>query len=62
MKENIGNTDRALRFLLVAIAYILVYTGVITGTMKVAVGLIGIVVVLTALNGNTFRKDKAEIK
>jgi len=51
MKENMGNRDRFLRFFLVAIAYILVNVGVITGTLKIAVGLIGIVLILTVLIG-----------
>lgn len=46
-----GNLDRVIRLLLVAIAYMLVYTGVVTGALKIILGLVGFVLVVTALFG-----------
>lgn len=51
MKMNMGSTDRLLRAMIVAIIYILVYTGVLTGTLKVVLGLVSIVIIMTALFG-----------
>ncbi len=51
MKINMGNTDRLLRLFGVAILYMLVYIGVITGALKVVAGFVGIVLAITAFFG-----------
>ena len=48
---NMGNKDRLLRAMAVAVIYVLVYMGIITGVLKIVLGLVGIVFVLTALFG-----------
>jgi Protein of unknown function (DUF2892) len=51
MKINMGNTDRWLRILGAAVLYLLVFAGVVTGALKVVFGVVGLVMILTAMFG-----------
>jgi Protein of unknown function (DUF2892) len=51
MKINMGNTDRWLRLFGAAVLYLLIYTGVVTGSLKVVFGLVGVVMIVTAMFG-----------
>lgn len=49
MKKNMGNIDRLIRTLLAILVGILYYTGYITGTTAVVLGVIAVIFLLTSL-------------
>ena len=49
MKKNIGNWDRSLRVLAAVIVAVLYFTGVISGTLAIILGIFAVVFLLTAL-------------
>ncbi len=51
MKKNMGTVDRVVRVLVAIIVAILYFTGQITGTAAIILGIIAIVFILTGLVG-----------
>ena len=49
MKKNISNVDRILRVLIAGAIAVLYFTGVISGTFAIILGILAIVFLLTAL-------------
>ncbi len=49
MKKNMGMIDRVLRVLLAVVVCVLYYTGYITGTAAIVLGIFAVVFVLTSL-------------
>ena len=49
MNKNMGTTDRVIRILLAAVVAILYFTGVISGTTAIILGLLGLILLLTSL-------------
>jgi len=49
MKKNMGNIDRIIRLVLAVIFAALYFTGTVTGTLGVALVILGAVFVLTSL-------------
>lgn len=49
MTKNMGNIDRLIRTLLAVLVGILYYTGVISGTTAIILGIIAVVFLLTSL-------------
>lgn len=52
MKVNMGFVDRVARILVAGIIAVLYFTGQITGTAAIILGVLAIVFVLTSLVGN----------
>lgn len=51
MKRNMGTLDRGLRVVLALLVAILYFTGVISGTVALVLGVLAVVFVLTSLVG-----------
>lgn len=51
MKKNMGNADRIVRLVVAAIIAVLYFTGQISGTLAVVLGIVAIAFVLTAAIG-----------
>jgi hypothetical protein len=51
MKLNMGAIDRAARLVIAAIIAILIFTGQITGTLAIVLGIVGVVLFVTSLIG-----------
>jgi len=51
MVKNMGIADRVIRVLLAIVVGILYYTGTITGTMAVILGIVAVVFLLTSAIG-----------
>ena len=51
MKKNMGTIDRALRFGLAVLVAILYFTGVISGTVAIVLGIIAVIFLLTSFVG-----------
>ncbi len=51
MKKNVGKTDSLIRIFIVLVVGILILTGVITGTIAIIVGLLAVILLLTAFLG-----------
>lgn len=51
MKKNIGSPDRIVRVLFAVVVAILYFTNLISGTAAMILGLVGIILFLTALVG-----------
>lgn len=51
MKRNMGTADRAIRFILAVVIGILYFTGQISGTAGLVLGILGIVFLATSLIG-----------
>lgn len=49
MKKNIGNTDKLIRLMLALLVAVLYYTGVISGTLAIILGIIAVVLVVTSM-------------
>ena len=49
MKKNIGNTDKLIRLMLALLVAVLYYTGVISGTVAIILGVIAVVLVVTSM-------------
>lgn len=48
MKKNMGNLDRILRIAVAAVVAVLFYTGTISGTVAIVLGLLAIIFLLTS--------------
>lgn len=51
MKKNMGNIDRTVRTLIAIVIGILYFTGVISGTAAIILGVLAIIFLLTSLIG-----------
>jgi hypothetical protein len=51
MKQNMGTTDKIIRLSVVAIIAILYFTGQITGTAAIILGIIAVAFLVTSLIG-----------
>lgn len=51
MKQNMGSTDRIIRVVLAIAVAVLYFTGVISGTVAIILGILGIVFLLTSVVG-----------
>jgi hypothetical protein len=49
MKANMGTADKIIRVLIAVIIGVLIYTNVISGTLAIVLGVLGIVFLLTSL-------------
>lgn len=49
MTKNMGNTDRIIRVLVAIVIAVLYFTGTISGTLGIVLGILGIVFVATSL-------------
>lgn len=52
MKKNMGTIDRTLRVLLAVAVGVLWYTGTISGTVAIVLGVISIILIATSLVGS----------
>ncbi|MEZ4593218.1 MAG: DUF2892 domain-containing protein [Chloroflexota bacterium] len=51
MKQNMGSMDRIIRVAVAALVAILYFTGVISGTVAIILGVLALVFVLTSVVG-----------
>lgn len=51
MKINMGSLDRIIRFLIVVVVAVLYFSGVISGTLALILGILAIIFLLTSLVG-----------
>ncbi|MEO1766944.1 YgaP family membrane protein [Thiobacter aerophilum] len=51
MKKNMGGADRIIRLIIAAIIAVLYFTGQISGTLAIILGIIAIAFLLTSLIG-----------
>lgn len=51
MKKNMGNIDRALRVIVALVVAVLYFTGLISGTVAIILGILAAVFILTSLVG-----------
>lgn len=51
MTKNMGTLDRALRFAVAVVIAVLYFTGVISGTVALVLGIIAVVFLLTSFVG-----------
>lgn len=51
MKKNMSNLDRILRIIIAAVVAILYFTGVLTGTWAIVLGVLALIFLLTGLIG-----------
>ena len=49
MKKNIGNTDKLIRLLLALLVAVLYFTGVISGTLAIILGIVAVALVVTSM-------------
>ena len=49
MKQNVGTTDKSIRVLMAIVIAILYFTDVISGTIAIILGIIGVALVITSL-------------
>ena len=49
MKKNMGNLDRTIRLILVAVVLLLYFTGVISGTVALILGILAVIFFVTSL-------------
>ena len=49
MNKNLGTTDRIIRVLLAVVIAVLYFTGAISGTLAIILGLLGLILLLTSL-------------
>lgn len=49
MKKNIGNTDKLIRLMLALLVAVLYFTGMISGTLAVILGVIAVILVTTSM-------------
>ena len=49
MTKNMGNTDKLIRLSIAALIAILYYTGIITGTVALILGVFAVIFALTSL-------------
>ncbi|MCA9919170.1 MAG: DUF2892 domain-containing protein [Anaerolineales bacterium] len=51
MKQNMGSMDRVIRVVVAVVIAVLYFTGVISGTVAIILGILGIVFILTSAIG-----------
>ncbi len=51
MKQNMGTVDKTIRLIVVAIIAVLYFTGQITGTAAIILGIIAVAFLLTSIIG-----------
>jgi hypothetical protein len=51
MRTNMGGTDRTLRLILAAVAAVLIYARLLTGTAALVIGILAIVFAVTSVVG-----------
>ncbi len=51
MKKNMGTLDRILRFLVAAVVAVLYFTGHISGTLAIVLGVLAVIFLLTSFVG-----------
>jgi len=51
MKQNMGTIDRVVRLILVAVVAALYFTGQISGTLAIVLGVVAVIFLLTSLVG-----------
>jgi predicted lysophospholipase L1 biosynthesis ABC-type transport system permease subunit len=51
MKQNMGTTDKIIRLAVVAIIAVLYFTGQITGTAAIVLGIVAVAFLVTSLIG-----------
>jgi hypothetical protein len=51
MKKNMGNADRLIRLLIVVVIGVLYFTNVISGTLAIILGVVGLVFLITSVIG-----------
>jgi len=51
MKQNMGVTDKIIRLIVVAVIAVLYFTGQITGTAAIVLGIIAVAFLVTSLIG-----------
>lgn len=49
MKKNMGNMDRTIRIIVTAVIALLCFTGQITGTAAIILGVIAVIFIVTSL-------------
>ncbi len=49
MKKNMGNVDRIVRLLIVAVIAVLYFTNVISGTLALILGIVAVIFALTSV-------------
>lgn len=49
MTKNMGSTDKIVRLLVAAVIAVLYFTGIISGTLAIFLGIVAIIFVLTSL-------------
>jgi hypothetical protein len=49
MKKNMGSTDKIIRIVIALLIGVLYYTGTISGTMALVLGIFAVIFVLTSL-------------
>lgn len=49
MTKNMGSTDKIVRLLVAAVIAVLYFTGIISGTLAIVLGIVAIIFVLTSL-------------
>lgn len=51
MKQNMGTIDRVIRLIIVAVVAALYFTGQISGTLAIVLGVLAIIFLITSLVG-----------
>jgi hypothetical protein len=51
MTKNMGTIDRVIRFIFAAAVAVLYFTGVISGTLAIILGILAVVLLLTSIVG-----------
>lgn len=51
MPNNMGTIDRVVRFIVAAVIAVLYFTGVISGTLAIILGIVAVVFLLTSIVG-----------
>lgn len=51
MKKNVGSIDKIIRFVIAAVALILIVSGMVTGTLAIVIGIVGGAMLLTSIFG-----------
>lgn len=49
MTKNMGNTDKLIRLIIAAVIAVLFYTGAISGTLAIILGIFAVIFALTSL-------------
>ena len=51
MTKNLGTVDRIIRFVAAVVVAILYYTGVISGTLAIVLGVLAVILLVTSIIG-----------